>query len=53
VLASRGAAEPDGRRLGAQIWAAAHGGDPRAILEDSVAALIEKAVGDYSRANVR
>ena len=69
VLAYRGVAEPDGRRLGAQIWAAAHGvaslagsghfldgatgGDPRAVLEESVAALIDKAARDYARANVR
>jgi len=69
VLAYRGVAEPDGRRLGAQIWAASHGvaslansghfvdasqgGDPKAILSDSVAALIEKAVRDQARVNVR
>jgi AcrR family transcriptional regulator len=69
VLVYRGVAEPDWRGLGAQIWAvshgvaslaysghfvdAAHGGDPKSILVESVAALIEKAVRDQTRANVR
>jgi AcrR family transcriptional regulator len=69
VLAARGVAHADGRQLGAQIWAVSHGvvslansghfveaapgADPRAILYESVAALIEKAVRDQTRSNVR
>jgi AcrR family transcriptional regulator len=69
VLGHTGASDSDGRRLGAQIWALAHGvaslansghfiepgpdSDPRAILGVSVAALIEKALRDQTRANVR
>jgi AcrR family transcriptional regulator len=69
VLAHQGVADADGRQLGAQIWAASHGvaslagsghfvdaaagGDPKAILSESVAALIEKAVRDQTRQNER
>jgi AcrR family transcriptional regulator len=68
VLAFRGAQGGDERRLGAQIWAASHGvaslanaghfidgsgTDPKSILEESVAALIEKAVRDQTRTNVK
>jgi AcrR family transcriptional regulator len=69
TLVYRGVAEAGGRQLGAQIWAVAHGvaslansgyfvdgapgGDPRAILGESVAALIAQAVRDHDRANVR
>ena len=64
VLGHTGAADADGRRLGAQIWALAHGvaslansghfndaasSDPRAILGESVAALIDKALRDQAR----
>lgn len=69
VLGRTGASDADGRRLGAQIWAIAHGvaslansghfidpaqsGDPKMILGESVAALIDKALRDQTRANVR
>jgi AcrR family transcriptional regulator len=69
VLADQGVAGPDARRLGAQIWAAAHGvaslansghfldasqgGEPKSLLAESVAALVEKAVRDQTRRNVR
>jgi AcrR family transcriptional regulator len=69
VLGGTGASGADGRQLGAQIWAVAHGvaslanaghfvdaardGDPKAILGESVAALIEKALRDQPRANVK
>jgi len=69
VLGRTGASDADGRKLGAQIWAAAHGvanlansgyfvdpaqsGDPRAILGESVAALIDKALRDQTRTKVK
>jgi AcrR family transcriptional regulator len=69
VLAHHGVTQADGRQLGAQIWAVSHGvvslansghfsgaapgADPRSILVASVAALIEKAVRDQTRANFR
>ena len=69
VLGRTGASDADGRRLGAQIWAVAHGvaslahsghfadsvqdSDPKAILGESVAALIDKALRDQTRQNVR
>lgn len=69
VLGGTGASGADGRQLGAQIWAVAHGvaslanaghfvdaaqeGDPKAILGASVAALIEKALRDQPRTNVK
>jgi AcrR family transcriptional regulator len=69
VLVHFGVVDPDGRQLGAQIWAASHGvvslansghfveaspdGDPKSILRESVAALIEKAVRDQTLEKVR
>ena len=69
VLGRTGASDADGRRLGAQIWAVAHGvaslvhsghfagsaqdADPKAILGQSVAALIDKALRDQTREKVK
>ncbi|WP_158812837.1 TetR/AcrR family transcriptional regulator [Methylocapsa sp. S129] len=69
VLGGAGASDADGRRLGAQIWAVAHGvaslvhsghfansaedSDPKAILGESIAALIDKALRDQIREKVR
>jgi AcrR family transcriptional regulator len=69
ALAARGVAQADGRQLGAQIWAASHGvaslansghfidapagGDPMTILGESVAALIDKALRDQTRKNIK
>jgi AcrR family transcriptional regulator len=69
VLGRTGASDTDGRRLGAQIWAVAHGvaslahsghfadsapdADPKAILGESVAALIDKALRDQTRKNIK